>query len=221
MKPQREIIDGDPGTVWTNDRDRNAYQLRVSGINTCGICWQYDGKICYGPWPLGLHDGCNCRQERIKPGAAAPRAFVDYKEELEKLPPDQQKKVMGASNWELYKSDVVKWEDIVTPTRIRKLHQVVDNKHLTVEQMVKAGVEPIFARRAFGTVHTAGYQAETAARDELLKKIVEGGISQDKLIEEISGRLANRVTIGVGPRQDGDAGFRMGAGKGQGTVAHG
>ena len=49
---------GKPGTTWSNDTGAIWYQFHVAGANTCGFCYQYDGAVRRGSWPIELHRGC-------------------------------------------------------------------------------------------------------------------------------------------------------------------
>ncbi len=194
---RRTIWNGEPGTVWTNDTARVAYQLLCDWANTCGMCAQYDHAI--GPWwGIPLHDGCNCEQHAIKPGNRA-KPFVDYRQIIDDLPYDQQVKVVGASNYRLLKEGLITWADVVTPSRVRDLREVVATKKLTVKQMVAAGVKPRYAEEAYRTVHTPEHELVEARRRELLEKIKGAGVNQETLARELATSLASRVTIASNP----------------------
>jgi hypothetical protein len=195
---ERVIIDGEPGTTWTNDTEKVRYQFVCALINTCGTCLQYHMKIGAW-WPIPIHHGCRCHQLMIKPGADAPHEFVDYRELLDKMPPAEQAAAIGASNYKLLKAGVVKWEDIVTRSRVRDLREVVAKKKLTVEEMTKAGVGQRWAEEAHAAVHTPEHEIVAAKRQELLQKLVGAGLSQEKIVGELAARLAARVTIAEGP----------------------
>jgi hypothetical protein len=194
----RQIFDGDPGTVWTNDQTRVKYQFVCALINTCGFCLQYHLKIGAN-WGIPLHHGCRCRQVPIAPGAEAPHPFVDYRELLDGLPHDQQVAAIGASNYKLLKEGVVKWEDIVTPNRVKDFRDVVAIKKLSVKKLLDAGVKPQFAEEAHAAVHTPEHERIAAQRKELAQKITAAGLNHEELVEQLSKGLASRVTIAKGP----------------------
>jgi len=194
---RRHVWNGQPGEVWVNDTNRVKYQLLCNWLNTCGFCAQYDHAI--GPWwGIPLHFGCNCDQVAIKPGGQA-KPFVDYREIIDGLDHDQQAAVMGASNYRLLKQGLVTWEDVVTPSRVRDLREVVARKKLTVKQMEDAGIKPWNAKEAHRTVHTPEHELEERHRRELIEKIKGAGVSQETLARELATRLASRVTIAANP----------------------
>jgi hypothetical protein len=195
---ERVIISGDPGTRWENDTEKVQYQFIAALINTCGVCLQYHLKIS-GAWPIPLHYGCRCIQRLIKPGQTAPHDFVDYRELLENMPQSEKRAAIGASNYKLLQSGAVKWDDIVTPSRVRDFREVVANKRLTVKQLTDSGVKPAQAKEAHAAVHTPEHEAVEAHRQELLRKLTGAGLSQENLVRELSKGLAARVTIAPGP----------------------
>jgi hypothetical protein len=195
---ERIIISGEPGTTWTNDTERVQYQFIAALNNTCGVCLQYHMKI--GPmWPIPIHYGCRCIQRLIKPGQTAGHPFVDYRELLEQMPQSEKRAAIGASNYKLLQSGAVKWDDIVTPSRVRDFREVVANKRLSVKQLTDSGVRPVQAKEAHAAVHTPEHEAVEAHRQELLRKLTGAGLSQENLVRELSKGLASRVTIAAGP----------------------
>lgn len=198
MPAATAIIDGPPGDVWTNDTSKPMYQLHVSANNTCGLCWQYAEKISRF-WAIPLHRNCRCRQSAIKPGQQARNPFVNYRELVRDLSPTQQTAVMGRSAFRLWEAGVVKWEDVVTPARVRPLHEVVGNRGLSIKRMIKAGVQPWVARRAYETVHTPEHEAVAAQRRRLLEQIAGAGMSQDAVVRQLAKAIFPRITIASGP----------------------
>ena len=194
----RDIISGEPGTVWRNDTDRVAYQFTAALINTCGVCLQYHLKIARN-WPIPIHYNCRCIQTLIKPGQEAREPFVDYRKLLDAMAPEQQAAAIGASNYRLLKSGLASWEDIVSPNRVRDFREVVAKKKLTVDQMVRHGVSRYQAERAYAAVHTTEHENVERQRRELLRRLFGTGLSQDQLVKELGNRLAARVTIAQGP----------------------
>src|SRR5271166_480870 len=185
----RVIISGTPGESWTNDTDKVQYQFIAALINTCGVCLQYHLKIS-AAWPIPIHYGCRCIQRLIKPGQTAQHPFCDYRELLDKMPPEEQRAAIGASNYRLLKSGAVKWEDIVTPSRVRDFREVVAIKQFTVAELEKHGVKPYWAKQAHAAVHTAEHQAVEAHRQQLLQNLKQAGLSQENLVRELSKGLA-------------------------------
>jgi hypothetical protein len=195
---ERVIISGDAGTVWTNDTERVRYQFIAALNNTCGVCLQYHLKIS-ASWPIPIHHNCRCIQRMIKPGQKAPHPFCDYRELLDQMSPADQAAAVGASCYRLLKAGVIKWEDVVTPNRVRDFREVVARKRLTVDQMVRHGVKRYQAEKAYSAVHTEEHQHVQRQRAELLQRLTAAGISQENLVGELSRRLAGRVTVAAGP----------------------
>ena len=194
----RVIWNGDPGTFYTNDTERTKYQLTCSLVNTCGFCLQYHLAVGY-VWSLGLHFGCNCQQHAIKPGAKAPEPFVDFRDLLDEMPHSEQVAAIGAWNYKLLKDGVVDWKDIVTPSRVRPLREVVAIKNLDVKTLVGAGVNPRIAAVAHAAVNTPEHILVEQHRAELLANLHAAGVSQKIVVEQLSKGLASRVSIGAGP----------------------
>lgn len=193
----RVIFNGQAGDEWQNDTGKVQYQLLVSWHNSCGQCIQFDHAI--GPyWGIPLHRGCRCRQKAIAPGArAAP--FVDFMSKIDGLDVKQQGVVVGRSNLLLIQKGIVTWEDVVTPTRIRDLREVVARQKLTVPVLTRAGVRKDIAERAFATVHTPAHELAERTRAELVAKLRGAGLTDAQIQQAAGERLARRVTIGSGP----------------------
>jgi hypothetical protein len=194
----RIIFDGPAGTRYTNTTQQVLYQFIASLVNTCGLCLQYHLKISRA-WPIPMHYGCRCIQRAIKPGAEAPHEFTDYRELLRNMPHDQQVAAIGASNYAMLKSGLVKWEDIVTENRVRDFREVVANKRLTVKELTSHGVKPRQAQEAHAAVHTAEHERIEQHRRKLLQQITGAGVSQENLVKALSEQLASRVTVAAGP----------------------
>jgi hypothetical protein len=195
---ERVIISGEAGETWTNDTDRVRYQFIAALNNTCGVCLQYHLKIS-AAWPIPIHYNCRCIQRQIKPGAKAPQPFCDYRKLLDAMSPADQAAAIGASNYRLLKSGLAKWDDIVTPNRVRDFREVVARNRLTVDQMVKHGVKKYQAEKAYADVHTTEHERVARERAELLQKLTGAGLAQEKIVDELASRLAARVTVAAGP----------------------
>ena len=191
-------FDGEPGTTWTNDTGRAAYQWHCSLDNTCGACFQLHMTIA-NVLPQ-LHRGCNCTVVLLLPGDTSAE-FVDFRTVLAGLPHDQQVAAVGASNYRLIEEGVVTWDDVVTPTRVRDLREVVAREKLTVSALTDAGVRPDIAERAFATVHTPAHQLAAEARAELVGQLQTKGVELAETRQAVAERLAARVSIGAGPSE--------------------
>jgi hypothetical protein len=195
---RRNIILGEPGDVWTNDTGRVLYQLRVLFSNSCGRCIADANKI--GPWwPVPYHRGCNCTNSPIAPGQRA-QPFVDFREEIRKLDPKQQTRVIGRASLDLVESGKVTWEQVVTRQRIKTLEQIVSEQKLTVKDLRGAGVPKGVAQRAYDAVHTPVHQQAATVRAETVQKLAAKGVTREEVQTIVSDRLAGRVAIG-GPNR--------------------
>jgi hypothetical protein len=189
----RVTFNGNPGEVFTNDTDRVLYQFVVSWRNSCGQCAQFDHAI--GPyWPIPLHRSCRCQQRPVLPGQSA-ESFVDYREEIRQLDPHQQAAVVGRSNWALIEKGVVDWEDVVTPTRVRDLREVVALNKLSVEQMTEAGVGRRIAAEAYQSVNTPEHRLIERRQRELVAALGAKGLSARQIKRAVGLRVAGRVGI--------------------------
>ena len=195
----RVTFNGKPGTTWTNDGPKVQYQLLVDWHNSCGLCAQYDHAV--GPiWPTPFHRGCRCRQKPIWPGeSAAP--FVDFRAKIAELDRTQQSRVVGRANLDLIESGVLQWDDVVTSNRVRTLREVVSREKLSIDAMVKAGVQRGQAERTFEAVHTPAHQLAEDARRAALKHLADLGVGKAEVREHFGEAMASRVTIAAGPSQ--------------------
>lgn len=191
-------FDGEPGTTWTNETGKAAYQWHCSLDNTCGACFQLHMTIA-NVFPQ-LHRGCNCTVVLLLPGDTSAE-FVDFRSVLAGLGHDQQVAAVGASNYRLIEQGVVTWEDVVTPTRVRDLREVVAREKLSVQALADAGVRPDIAERAFATVHTPAHQLAAEARAELVAQLQSKGVELAETRQAVAERLAARVSIGAGPSE--------------------
>ena len=116
--------------------------------------------------------------------------FIDFREEIAKLPHDQQVAVIGASAYKLLDAGVVKWTDVVTESRVRTLREVVSLKDLSVKTLTAAGVRPRIALAAHAAVNTPSHVAADAARRAGLAQLQAAGLKQDALVAELSARVS-------------------------------
>jgi hypothetical protein len=180
----RVIISGPPGSPYTNNTGQVLYQYVCALINTCGFCLSFHLKISTR-WPIPQHHGCRCRQIPIYPGREAPHDFADYHGILDEMSSADRATAIGASNDKLLESGLATLDDIVTPYRVRDLHEVVARRGLTVRQMVKAGVALGVARRAISIAF--GSDDDEAKRHDrlLLDRLVGPDKSQAQLLAAI------------------------------------
>jgi hypothetical protein len=193
----RVIFNGKPGETWKNDTGKARYQFVASLLNTCGVCFQY--HMAVSTWfPIPLHHGCRCRQELIAPGMTAD-PFVDFREILDAMPPDQKVAAVGASAYRLIREGVIPWEEVVTQSRVRTLEEVVSRRKLTVDTMEKAGVRPDIARRAWEAVNTPEHLIVDAQRRRLVENLRGAGLTDDQIKKAFGERVAERISIAEGP----------------------
>jgi len=191
------ILNGDAGDAWHNETEKPHYQFFVSGANTCGVCYQYNHAVSPSSWPIPIHRGCICYQLVVAVGAKA-KPWVDFAAEVAALDPKQQAAVAGASNYKLITAGVVQWSDVVTKYRVRDFREVVAIKNLEVKALVRAGVRPTIAEKAFASVHTPIHELVAQQRSQLLSNLNAAGISRDQVRQIVAGGLAARV-VGSGP----------------------
>jgi hypothetical protein len=195
---------GTPGETFENPTDQILYQLICSWSNTCGQCAQY--HLAIAKWWGKFHHGCACISIPIYPGKKS-KPYEDWHDIVENLSPDQQSKLVGTSNFKLIEQGVVKWEDVVTPTRIRLLREVVSRSKLTIDDLTKAGVDKGIAERAHLSVNTPQHILEQLHRQQLVKQIETLGIQPKTIKDALARGLTERIGLG---------GYRGGTGPGQG-----
>lgn len=193
----RLIIAGDPGEVHENETGKVQYQLIVKWSNSCGLCIQYDHQVG-SYWPCPFHRNCNCTQVPILPGMAA-QPFVDFRAKILTVPPIQQAVIIGKSNLAMVESGLVKWDDVVTPSRIRSLREVVSRRKITVDQMVGSGVTRGRAEEAWNAVHTGTHTASEAARARQTKALLAKGYTKTQIVDAAGRAIGSRIGIVEGP----------------------
>lgn len=189
----RLVIGGQPGTRYTNTTGKVLYQLIVTFDNSCGVCISFANKVG-DSFPLPFHRGCRCTQRPIYPGQTC-EPFVDFREEIRKLDIAQQNRVMGAANYRLVESGVVKYEDVVTDRRVRNLREVVARQKLSVDQMVKAGVPKRDATEAYNAVNTKTHTQSEQRRKELIGNLMSRGYTGDQIRTYAGQSLASRLSL--------------------------
>lgn len=191
----RVVLNGDPGTVFSNASDKILYQFVCNLRNSCGVCISY--HMAVGPYfPIPLHHSCRCQQHPLPPGADA-LPFVDFTEEIRSLSPRQQAVAVGASNWKLIEAGVVDFGEVVTPTRVRDLREVVSRNKLTIKAMTKAGVGKATAQRAYRSVNTPEHVLVETRRRELVESLAAKPSPATRVKQAVGRRIANRVGVGA------------------------
>ena len=102
---------------------------------------QYHLKIS-AAWPIPIHYGCHCSQVKIKPEKRPRKPFCDYRELLNKMPPDQQRAAIGASELQAAEVRPGHLGGHRHPEPGPRFPGGRGQKPLTVDQMVKHGVKP-------------------------------------------------------------------------------
>lgn len=192
------VITGAPGTAWRNDTGKVAYQFQVNWSNTCGLCAQFDGTIRATSWPIPLHYGCKCKQSLVYPDAIA-KPFVNFRETIRNLDPAQRNAVVGATNYRLIEAGIVKWEDVVTASRIRDLTEVVSLKGLSLSDLSRVGVTSGRAQRLIAAANTPAERLADESRRRILAALEARGVQASRVRELVASRLASRVA----PRRGG------------------
>jgi len=187
------IFNGEEGEAWTNDTETVRYQFVASLTNTCGVCLSYHMAIS-SYWPIPIHKNCSCTQRLVKPGATA-EPWVDFRKILDGMSDDQKREAVGAGNYKLLKAGVVKWEDVVTNTRVRSLREVVAREKLTVPQMSSAGVGKGVAEAAWQSVHTTAHEAARAHRKTLVDALRDAGLTAEQVKRGFAEGIAKRVRL--------------------------
>lgn len=187
------VITGEPGESWTNTGEKVKWQLIVSFLNSCSVCIQNANAISAW-WPLPFHPGCACRQTPVAPGAKA-EPFLDFRKEVEALDPHQQARVMGVGNYRLVDAGLISWTDVVTKTRIRPLHEVIQRSKLSDQQLLGAGLRKAVIKDAREKVQTPAATAQDAARQAAVAKLKAMGFSDQQVRDAIKTKIAARIGI--------------------------
>lgn len=193
----RVIFNGTAGERWENDTGKVQYQFHASLINTCGVCLQYHLAISAW-WPIPIHRGCRCYQTLVIPDAKA-EPFVDFRKLLDGMAEDQKQAAIGKAAYRLLKRGVVPWEEIVTPSRVRTLEEIVSRRKLSIKVMTKAGIKPQIATRAYKAVNTPAHQIIQAHRKSLVANLQQAGLTDQQIKQAVGERVAQRVGIAAGP----------------------
>lgn len=193
----RQIISGDPGSTWTNDGTRAKYQFICQLANSCGVCISY--HLMIGDWwPIPLHRSCNCNQVFILPGDTG-RPFANFQEIWDNLTPQQQISAVGKSAYTLIQEGVVAFTDVVAPTHVLTLQEVVAEQGLSVDDMVASGVRRDIAQRAFDAANTPAAVLDQQRRQQLIDQIRDAGLSDAQIRGLVSEAITEGVSIGSGP----------------------
>lgn len=195
--PIRSYVSGEAGSTWTNDTGKARWQYHVNWHNSCGVCAQNDGLIgAY--WPIPIHRRCACSQSIILPGAVS-APFTDFGETIAKLPPAQQRRVVGKGNYALIESGAVEWDDVVTVGRVRTLTEVIARENLTLASTIKGGVNPMTAKTAFDRSHTPEVEADRLVARGIAESLRNHGLSTEEILRETGEQIAGRAVIGRAP----------------------
>ena len=144
-------LGGTPGSRWRNPTNDTWYQLVSSLRKPCADCLRRHGRVSPKPWPLPLHPHCECEQREVGPGGEAPLLFADLPGLMPRLSGPGQVRVVGLPSWWLRQAGLVDWSDLFDGNgAVRHFDEVVRRKHLTVEQLLGAGIPEAIARRAVG-----------------------------------------------------------------------
>lgn len=187
------VYSGKPGTVWTNTTGTILYQLVCDLSHVCGTCLQFHMQIG-ASWPIPFHRFCRCRQILLQPGEDG-LPFADFRQVLDGLTSSQKRDAIGKSNYSMLRSCLISWDDVVSPTRVRTLQEIAWKKKLTVDEMVRAGVQPRWAKQAYAASRTASQTTAAAERASLIAKLRNSGISEHDMRDAIKRGIAERISI--------------------------
>jgi hypothetical protein len=190
------IWPGKPGERFENDTGRIVYQWFCSWHEMAGACAQYHLQVAEWWSPLLLN--CTCCSKPIHPGTES-EPYEDWRRIVARLPADQRYGLVGEANWRLLLARVVKWRDVVTSTRVRDLEEVVSIKNLTVDQMIKAGVDAQTAETAFAAVNTREHIEVARQRAGLIKRLAPIQADRRGLADLLAGKLVELMGLGSKP----------------------
>lgn len=181
-------FNGRPGDVWTNEGQTVQYQLVCALINTCGYCLNFHMAIA-DHWATPFHRSCACEQFPIAPGQQA-RPSVDFRDWLERAGHAAQVTAVGRAVYRLIESRVIRWHDAIAPDRVRSLAEIVAINRLTLQRLIRAGVQRGVAERAIA-MSTKGPDAILKLhRAELTRSLERAGLSRSQAIEGFGKILA-------------------------------
>jgi hypothetical protein len=129
----------------------------------------------------------------IVPGGSG-LPFVDFRDLLRGMDASQHEAAVGKANWILIEAKVVSWEDVVTSHRVRPLHEVVAREKLTVDNLVKAGVDRKAAEEAWSMVHTPAHEAFAAKINQAASALRNAGLTDDQIVHGFAERISPRIT---------------------------
>ena len=187
------VFNGPAGQSFTNSTGKVLYQFKCALDNTCGVCLQYHMAVSTY-WPIPLHRNCNCTQNPIGPGQKAD-PWVDMRDMLKDMPPDQRRAAVGASNFKLLQSGKAKWEDIVTKARVRSFREVVARNRLGPLDLKAAGVNDRIAKNALASVNTPAHKIAAAHKKTLITNLTKAGVSPSQIKTTFAKGQAARVSV--------------------------
>jgi hypothetical protein len=126
---------------------------------------------------------------------------VDYREKIRELDRKQLTKVMGRANLQLVEAGIVKWDDVVTRSRILDFHEVVDRFSLSTKAMSRAGVSPGVIRRAKAMTSTTAHTTTTARQAELVDQLKSKGAKDEEIKRRAKELLGARFGVEPGHGQ--------------------
>ncbi len=163
------IISGEPGTRWRNDSGLVLFQLVCSFSNSCGYCINLHHAIA--PYfNLPFHRRCRCVAEILIPGALA-LPWVDYRKVFGKLSAQKRRTAVGKSVAILIEKGIVTLEEAVTTGRPKSLEEIAQQKGLSADDLIRAGIDPEIARRAAIHPPITPEAAEAAHYEQMRQRI--------------------------------------------------
>lgn len=152
--------------------------------------------------PIPFHERCTCKQAPIAPGQCG-EPFLDFRAEVERLDPAQQAKVMGSENYQLVRIGKVAWTDVVTTTRIRPFHEVVQRAKLGEWDLFALGIPHDVARATIALVQTSERRESQSKSQEAIAGLKKLGLTDEAIRDELKKRIAGQLGIS-GSRGEGE-----------------
>lgn len=139
-----------------------------------------------------------CSNWPVKPGAES-MAFVNVHDLVAEMPHSQQVAAVGAANWRLIESGLVKFGDVIGAARVKPFYEVVAEFKLGLKDIIKSGVNKRTAERAYATVHTPAIELARQHASRLVERIMATGLSREQVNRAVGEHFAGKVGIKAGP----------------------
>ena len=139
-----------------------------------------------------VNSNCRCHAYPLAPGSKA-EPWADFREILRDLPEGQKFKAIGQAAYRLLEAGTIQWSDVVTSARVRPLFEIVAREKLSIDTMVKAGVNRQVATEAFAMVNTPLHQAIEAHRMKLIGQLRNAGLTDEQIKQGFAEGLSRQI----------------------------